>query len=104
MIKIYGMETCPHCASVHSQITGKENEYEFIDIGSHVRKLKEFLKLRDNNPIFEQIKASGRVGIPCFVFEDDSISLNPDDVGLKSEIETTSCCSMADHLEGKKDC
>ncbi len=104
MIKIYGMETCPQCSCVHEQIKGKENEYEFIDIGSHVSKLKEFLKIRDNDHIFDEIKVNGKIGIPCFVFEDGSISLNPEDAKLKSTIETTSCCSISDHLEGKKNC
>ena len=33
MIKIYGMPSCPYCAYVHQQIIGRENEFEYIDIG-----------------------------------------------------------------------
>ncbi len=32
--------------------------------------LKNFLKYRDNNPVFEEIKKAGRVGLPCIVIND----------------------------------
>lgn len=83
MIKIYGMDTCPDCTYVKEQVKGNDR-YETIDIGSHVRKLKEFLKLRDNNPVFDEAKRSGAAGIPCFVLEDGTVTLSPEQAGLKS--------------------
>jgi len=35
--------------------------------------LKEFLKLRDENPLFDEIKREGKIGIPCIVWDDGSI-------------------------------
>lgn len=55
MIKIYGMQTCPDCTYVEEQVKGN-SRYEIIDIGQHVRNLKEFLKLRDHNPVFDAAK------------------------------------------------
>lgn len=66
MIRIYGMSTCPDCTYVEKQVEGNSN-YEIIDIGRHVRNLKEFLKLRDSHPAFAAAKRLGIVGIPCFV-------------------------------------
>ena len=40
-----------------------------IDIGSHVKYLKEFLKLRDKEPVFDDCRENGYVGIPCFLIE-----------------------------------
>ena len=71
MIKIYGMPSCPDCSFVERQAEGREG-YEVIDIGSHVRLLKEFLRLRD------------RAGIPCFVLDDGRVTLVPEEAGLKS--------------------
>ena len=51
MIKIYSMNTCPDCIYVEEQIQG-DDRYEIIDIGSHVKYLKEFLRIRDNSPVF----------------------------------------------------
>lgn len=92
MIKIYGMETCPDCTYVEQQVTDN-NRYEIIDIGKSVRNLKAFLKLRDNNAVFATAKASGAVGIPCFVLDDGTVTLTPEDAGLQSRptAEGASC-------------
>lgn len=82
MIKIYGMETCPDCTYVEEQVKGND-KYEVIDIGRHVKDLKAFLKLRDNSPVFDEAKRIGAAGIPCFVLEDGTVTLNPEDAGLK---------------------
>ena len=87
MIKIYGMITCPECSYLLDQISGLEDEYEYIEIGEHVLKMKEFLRIRDskdNAEIFKDIKATGGVGIPCFVLENGRISLDPSDAGLEA--------------------
>ena len=55
MIKIYGMPSCPDCSFVERQAEGREG-YEVIDIGSHVRLLKEFLRLRDSSPVFDDAR------------------------------------------------
>lgn len=92
MIKIYGMDTCPDCTYVKEQVAGN-SDYEIIDIGQHVKSLKAFLKLRDNNPVFDNARKYGFVGIPCFVLEDGTVTLDPEDVGLhlRSLTESPSC-------------
>lgn len=88
------MDTCPDCTYVEEQIKG-DNRYEVIDIGRHVRNLKEFLKLRDNSPVFDEAKRYGAAGIPCFVLEDGTITLTPEDAGLKSRpIADGSACNL----------
>ena len=81
------MITCPDCSYLLDQISGLEDEYEYIEIGEHVLKMKEFLRIRDsedNVEIFKDVKEAGGVGIPCFVLEDGLISLNPSDAGLEA--------------------
>lgn len=77
------METCPDCTYVEEQVKGNA-DYEIIDIGSHVRNLKAFLKLRDGSPVFDEARKHGYAGIPCFVLEDGTVTLTPEDAGLKS--------------------
>ena len=36
MIKIYGMPTCPFCDYIQEQIAGREDEFEYINIGEHI--------------------------------------------------------------------
>ncbi len=91
MIKIYGMKSCPDCVAVDRQVEG-DSRYQVIDIGEHVRLLKEYLRLRDTHPVFDEAKKKGYAGIPCFVLEDGTVTLNPEEAGLKSgRAEPTSC-------------
>lgn len=104
MIKIYGMDTCPDCIYVKEQLKGNSN-FEYIDIGSHVRLLKEFLKIRDHSEAFIPVKEKGQIGIPCFVLEDGTVSLSAEDAGLKNRpSEETAACSTEEHLKGTKRC
>ena len=82
MIKMFVMETCPDCEYVEKQVEGNPN-FEVIDIGKHVRNLKQFLDLRDSPPAFEEAKKTGDVGIPCYVLEDGTVTLMSVDVGLE---------------------
>lgn len=89
MIKIYGMPTCPDCVRVLDQIRDKKDRYTFIDIGSDVRYMKEFIRFRDTDPAFAECrsKADGTIGIPAFLLEDGRISLDPEDAGLDGVME-----------------
>lgn len=103
MIKIYGMPTCPYCDYVHEQIKGRENEFEYINIGENIRNMGAFIRLRDTNLVFDHLKVVGDVGIPAFVFEDGKVSTDPADAGL-IEYGTADACSIEDHRSGRKGC
>ncbi len=103
MIKIYGMPTCPYCDFIHEQIVGREDEFEYINIGENIRNMSAFMNLRDNDPIFDHCKETGDVGIPAFVSEDGKVSLTPEDFGLV-EYGSPAACSIADHKSGRKGC
>ena len=103
MIKIYGMPTCPYCDYVHEQIAGRENEFEYVNIGENIRNMSAFMRLRDKNPAFDHSKEIGDVGIPAFVLEDGSVTLDPAVVGLV-EYGSDMACSVEDHKNGKKGC
>ena len=93
VITIFGMPTCPDCAYVKEQI--KDNKsFRLIDIGEHIKYLKAFIRIRDNNPVFDDAKESGSVGIPCFVLEDGTVTLSPEEVGLKSRPAEGADCRL----------
>lgn len=95
MTKVFVMATCPDCTQVKAQLAGNPN-YELIDIGEHVRNLKQFLALRDNNPAFDEVKDHGYVGIPCFLLEDGSVKFSMDDIVIEEAPEGAACS-----LDGK---
>lgn len=90
MIKMYVMKTCPHCEYVEKQVVG-DDRFKIIDIGVHVKNLREFMDLRDNNPAFDEAKKVGDVGIPCYVLEDGTITLESVDAGLEPMPDGPAC-------------
>lgn len=84
MIKVFVMQTCPDCSKV-KQLYNDNPNVQLIDIGEHVRNLKQFLAIRDNNPAFDAIREKGLVGIPCFVLEDGSIKFSLEEAGLQAQ-------------------
>lgn len=81
MIRIYGMDTCPDCTAVYERVKD-DPRYEIVEIGSHVLRLKEFLHLRDTHAVFNDARREGYAGIPCFVLEDGTVTLSPEEAGL----------------------
>lgn len=75
------MPTCPYCEFVDQQVKG-DKRFKVLDIGSDVHIMSQFIHLRDTRPEFDHSKAIGDIGIPCFVLEDGTITLKPEDVGL----------------------
>ena len=69
-MKVYGTPICIHCR--HYKAIQKERgfEAEFIDITKNTDNLKKFLAMRDEEPLFEQVKKNYGIGIPFFVNED----------------------------------
>ena len=49
---------------------------------------------RDTDPAFEQSKRLHDIGVPCFVLEDGSVSLDPARVGLREYSPKEESCSM----------
>lgn len=93
-ITMFSMKTCPHCEYTEPQVAERK-DFNIIDISEHIAKLKQFLKLRDNNSAFDEAKKGGFTGIPCFVFENGAVTLNPEDLGLhKMPKEEPKFCSL----------
>ena len=45
-------------------------EFSFVEITESMGSLRAFLHYRDNHPAFEDVRKSGRVGLPCIVIND----------------------------------
>ncbi len=78
MLKVYGADICSSCRTAKQLLTEKGIEHEFIDITANIQNLRAFLNLRDTQPVYEEIRAEGRVGIPTFVWDDGSVTLDTD--------------------------
>ena len=80
MIKIYGSMLCPDCVQCREDLDKAGVLYEYLDFGDHLRNLKEFLAIREREPIFQQVRDNDSIGIPCIVKEDGSVTLDWADI------------------------
>ena len=76
MLKIYGSMQCPDCVQCRQDLDKAGVAYTYFDFSESLSHLKIFLRYRDSLPIFAQAKENGKIGIPCIVDEDDSVSLD----------------------------
>ena len=66
-MKEYSTPICMHCRNFKAIAKGRNLEIEYVDITENTKNLKEFLYIRDHNPIFKEVKEEGCIGIPYFV-------------------------------------
>ena len=69
-MKVYGAEICIDCRNYKAIQKARGFEAEYIDITANTANLREFLKIRDNDPVFATVRENSGIGIPLFVRED----------------------------------
>ena len=69
-VKVVGSVLCPDTLLALCKLKDADVALDFHNITGTMQELKEYLRLRDTEPMFEQAKAEGRVGIPFFVLPD----------------------------------
>ena len=77
-VVMYGTKACPDCVEAEEILKEKGIHYLYMEFSDNIGYLKRFLTLRDTNPIF---------GVPCFQFQDGSLSLDIDEVVKRAEEE-----------------
>ena len=76
MLKIYGSMLCPDCVDCCRALQQANVAFEFCDFAGSLMHLKEFLKLRDESAVFDELRTAGKIGIPCIVRDDGSFTLD----------------------------
>ena len=76
MLKVYESEMCPDCIECKYNLDRNNIEYDNIDITKSLNGLKEFLKLRDKDEVFDDAKDNGYIGIPALVTDDGKLTLD----------------------------
>lgn len=76
MLKIYGSMMCPDCVKCREDLDKAGVSYEYLDFADSLLNLNEFLGYRDCDSAFSLLKTEGKIGIPCILREDGSITLD----------------------------
>lgn len=64
---------CPDCPPIVERLEKENISYRKVNITNSMGELKEFLKLRDSHPYFDQIKKENMVGIPTILIDGEEL-------------------------------
>ena len=85
MITLFVSNKCPDCPPAVKALQSCGLAYRIVDITNSMAEMKEFFKYRDVHPFFEDIKARGKVGVPCLMKGDgETFYLYAPDFDLKT--------------------
>ena len=66
---------CPDTPSFVAELKALNVDYEEIEVQSTLPNLKRFLRLRDNESVFDEAKAKGYAGLPALLLADGRVIL-----------------------------
>lgn len=79
-IIMYGSGICSDCVRAEEQLRGRSDIHlDYRVITQDTKILKEFLSYRDQEPVFNKAKEKGYIGIPFFILEDGTKTLDIND-------------------------
>lgn len=68
-ITLFGSPHWVTCEPMKEFLSEQNIEFRYVDITGSIFNLKRFLKYRDNNEAFKEIKTKNRVGIPAIMID-----------------------------------
>ncbi|WP_250672797.1 hypothetical protein LZ906_002265 [Paraclostridium ghonii] len=75
-ITVVGSHLCPDTLYALCQLRERNIDVDFKNLSANLPDLKEYLALRQGLDIYEGVRAEGGIGIPCFVLEDGTKTLD----------------------------
>lgn len=79
-ITVIGSHLCPDTLYALNKLAEAGIEVKFKDILSCHADLMPYLLLRDTSEVYREIRGKERLGVPCFVLEDGTVTLDIKDV------------------------
>ena len=79
-IIMFGTNACPDCIEAVKALDEKKADYMYLEFSESTANLKRFLKIRDTERIFDEVKAKGAIGVPCFKLSDGTLTLSLEEV------------------------
>lgn len=79
-VTVIGSHLCPDTLYALNRLTEARAEITFKNLSASLPDLKAYLALRESDPLYAGVRASGGIGIPCFVLEDGRTTLELDEV------------------------
>ena len=79
-VTVIGSHLCPDTLYALNQLSSAGVEVNYRDILSCHGDLKAYLLLRDTSEVYAEIRGTERLGVPCFILEDGTVTLDMNEV------------------------
>lgn len=79
-VTVVGSHLCPDTLYALNKLVEAKADIEFKNLSASLPDLKVYLQLRDSEAMYESVKAGGGIGIPCFILEDGTKTMDLKDV------------------------
>lgn len=75
-LTVIGSHLCEGTRNSLKVLKGKNVEVVFENLSESLDSLKKYLSVRETSEMYAGVRAAGGIGIPCFVFEDGTKTLD----------------------------
>ena len=79
-VTVIGSHLCPDTLYALNRLSEADAEMDVKNISSSLADLKVYLALRQDSPVYADIRANGGIGIPCFLLEDGTATRDLNEV------------------------
>ncbi len=79
-ITVLGSHLCPDTIYAVNKLAEAGIKMVYKDILSCHSDLREYLKLRDTSPLYEPFRGTETLGVPCFIREDGTMTLDLEEI------------------------
>lgn len=75
-VTVVGSHLCPDTLAALNRLSSIGADISYQDILSCHADLRTYLALRDTNEVYAEIRGTDRLGVPCFICEDGTVTLD----------------------------
>ena len=79
-VTVIGSHLCPDTLYALNWLSAVGAEVDFKNLSASLSDLKIYLALRQDSPVYADIRENGGIGIPCFILEDGTVTRDLDAV------------------------
>ncbi|MDO5408903.1 MAG: glutaredoxin [Lachnospiraceae bacterium] len=79
-VTVIGSHLCPDTLYALNQLAAAGVEASFKDILSCHADLMAYLNLRETSDVYAEIRGKERLGVPCFICEDETVTLDLNEI------------------------
>ena len=73
-VTVIGSHLCPDTLYALNRLSEAGAEIDFRNLSVSLSDLKVYLALRQDRPVYADVRENGGIGTPCFLLEDGTVT------------------------------